>query len=105
MHVSNDNTASKGLRGWWASPPRSGRRRVISPWEYRRIVLAGTFAVLARQKTVEVTDVGIAVALGVLLDTLLVRTMLVPATLLALDQRAWWPIRRAGRRPRWGDGS
>ena len=68
-------------------------------------MLAGTFAVLARQKTVEVTDVGIAVALGVMLDTLLVRTMLVPATLLALDQRAWWPIRRAGRRPRWGDES
>ena len=105
MHAPNDNTAPKGPRGWWASPPRSGMRRVISPWEHRRIVLARTFAVLARQKTVEVTAVGIAVALGVLLDTLLVRTMLVPATLLALDERAWRPIRRAGRRPRWGDGS
>jgi hypothetical protein len=105
MHVSNENTASKGLRGWWASPPRSGRQRVISPWEYRRIVLAGTFAALARQKTVGVTGVGIAVALGVLLDTVLVRTMLVLATLLTLAERAWWPTRRAGRRPRWGDGS
>jgi putative drug exporter of the RND superfamily len=64
-------------------------------------VLAGTSAALARQKTVEVTEVGIAVALGVLL----VRTMLVPATLLALDERAWLPARRGGRRPTWGDGA
>jgi putative drug exporter of the RND superfamily len=69
------------------------------------IVLAGTFAALAGQKTVEVTAVGIAVGLGVLLDTLLVRTMLVPATLLALDDRAWWPTGRGGRQPTWGDGS
>ena len=62
------------------------------------IVLAGTFAALALQNTVNVTEIGIAVALGVLLDTLLVRTMLVPATLLALDDRAWWPSWR-GRRP------
>ena len=67
------------------------------------IVLAGTSA-LARQKTVEVTEVGIAVALGILLDTLLVRTMLVPAALLALDERAKWPTRRGGRQPKWGDG-
>ena len=69
------------------------------------IVLAGTSAALVRQKTVEVTGVGIAGALGVLLDTVLVRTMLVPATLFALAERAWWPTRRGGRRPRWGDGS
>jgi putative drug exporter of the RND superfamily len=69
------------------------------------IVLAGTSAALARQETVEVTEVGMAVALGVLLDTLLVRTMLVPATLLALDERAWLPARRGGRRPTWGDGA
>jgi RND superfamily putative drug exporter len=68
-------------------------------------VLAGTFAALARQKTVEVTAVASAVALGVLPDTFLVRTMLVPATLLALDERAWWPSGRGGRRPKWGDGS
>ena len=33
MYAPNDNTAPKGLRGWWAAPPRSGMRRMISPWE------------------------------------------------------------------------
>ena len=37
MHAPDDNTAPKGLRGWWASPPRSGMRRIISPWEYRHL--------------------------------------------------------------------
>jgi hypothetical protein len=37
MHALNDNTAPKGLRGWWASPPRSGMRRMIWPWEYRHL--------------------------------------------------------------------
>ena len=37
MYAQNDNTAPKGLRGWWASPPRSGLRRMIAPWEYRHL--------------------------------------------------------------------
>jgi hypothetical protein len=37
MNAPNDNTAPKGLRGWWASPPRSGMQRIISPWEYRHL--------------------------------------------------------------------
>jgi hypothetical protein len=37
MYAQNDNTARKGLRGWWASPPRSGPRRLIAPWEYRHL--------------------------------------------------------------------
>jgi hypothetical protein len=37
MYAPNDDTALKGLRGWWASPPRSGLRRIISPWEYRHL--------------------------------------------------------------------
>ena len=57
MNAPDDNTAPKGLRGWWASPPRSGMHRIISPWEYRHpravarvrmaagIVLAGLGAV------------------------------------------------------------
>lgn len=36
MNTSND-TAPEGLRGWWASPPRSGVRRIIAPWEYRHL--------------------------------------------------------------------
>ena len=37
MYAPNGNTAPKGLRGWWASPPRSGLQRIISPWEYRHL--------------------------------------------------------------------
>jgi hypothetical protein len=37
MNAPNDNTAPKGLRGWWASPPRSGLQRIIAPWEYRHL--------------------------------------------------------------------
>jgi RND superfamily putative drug exporter len=33
------------------------------------------------------------VAIGVLLDTLLVRTVLVPAALLTIGERVWWPTR------------
>jgi NhaP-type Na+/H+ or K+/H+ antiporter len=37
MNAPSDNTAPKGLRGWWASPPRSGMRRIIVPFEYRHL--------------------------------------------------------------------
>ncbi|MBV9607831.1 MAG: hypothetical protein JO027_22140 [Solirubrobacterales bacterium] len=37
MPEPNDHTASKGLRAWWASPPRSGLRLIIAPWEYRHL--------------------------------------------------------------------
>jgi RND superfamily putative drug exporter len=60
------------------------------------IVMAGTFAALAQLPDVSVAEVGIAVALGVLLDTLLVRTVLVPASLLIIGERVWWPSRLAG---------
>jgi hypothetical protein len=30
-------SAPKGLRGWWMTPPRTGIRRIISPWEYRHL--------------------------------------------------------------------
>ena len=37
MNAPNDYTAAKGLRGWWASPPRPGSHRLINPWEYRHL--------------------------------------------------------------------
>ena len=39
MNAPSDSTAPEGRQGWWASPPRSGMRRVISPWEYRHLRL------------------------------------------------------------------
>jgi hypothetical protein len=41
MNAPNGNTAAKGLRGWWASPPRRGMQRLIVPYEYRHLRLFG----------------------------------------------------------------
>jgi hypothetical protein len=41
MNTANENAARKGLRGWWASPPRPGMQRVINPWEYRHLRVFG----------------------------------------------------------------
>ena len=41
MNEPNDNTAAKGLRGRWQSPPRPGLQRLISPWEYRHLRVSG----------------------------------------------------------------
>jgi RND superfamily putative drug exporter len=54
-------------------------------------VLAGTFAVLGTLPLVEFTEIGVAVALGVLLDTIVVRSVLVTALTMDLDRRIWWP--------------
>ena len=37
MNASNPSTPRDRLRQWWASPPRTGLRRIISPWEYRHL--------------------------------------------------------------------
>jgi putative drug exporter of the RND superfamily len=55
------------------------------------VVLAGTFAVLGVLPLVPLAQIGFAVAFGVLLDTVIVRSLLVPALTLQLDQRTWWP--------------
>ena len=61
------------------------------------IVLAGTFSVLAVLPLVALTQIGITVALGVLLDTFVVRSILVPALTFSIDEKTWWPS-RLGRR-------
>jgi RND superfamily putative drug exporter len=55
------------------------------------IVLAGTFSALASLPLVAFAEVGLVIAFGVLLDTFLVRTVLVPALVMDLDKRVWWP--------------
>jgi putative drug exporter of the RND superfamily len=55
------------------------------------IVLAGTFSVLAVLPLTFLTEIGFVVAFGVLLDTFLVRSVLVPAIGLSLGDKFWWP--------------
>jgi RND superfamily putative drug exporter len=62
-------------------------------------VLAATFCVLAVLPLVEMLQMGLVVALGVLLDTLVVRTLLVPALAIAVGRRVWWPGRLARALP------
>ncbi len=55
------------------------------------IVLAGTFSVLAVLPLTFLTELGFVVAFGVLLDTFLVRSVLVPAAALTVGDKFWWP--------------
>ncbi|WP_233412028.1 MMPL family transporter [Nucisporomicrobium flavum] len=57
------------------------------------ILLAAVFAVLGVLPIITLTQIGVIVGLGVLLDTLLVRTVLVPALATLLGDRFWWPVR------------
>ena len=57
------------------------------------IVLAATFLVLGSLPLVFLAELGVAVALGVMLDTLIVRSVLVTALNLDLGGRIWWPSR------------
>jgi len=61
-------------------------------------VLAGTFAMLGTLPLVIFTEIGFAVALGVLLDTIIVRSVLVTALTLDLGRWMWWPSPLARRR-------
>ena len=62
------------------------------------IVLASTFSALAVLPILFLAQIAFIVAFGVLLDTLVVRSLLVPAVSYDLGERVWWPfgLRRAG---------
>jgi putative drug exporter of the RND superfamily len=55
------------------------------------LVLAATFLVLGTMPLVAFVEIGVAVALGVMLDTLVVRSVLVTALNLDLGSKIWWP--------------
>lgn len=65
------------------------------------IVLAATFAVIGSMPMVTMAQLGILVGIGVLLDTFLVRTVLVPSLALDIGARLWWPSRLGRERPRY----
>jgi RND superfamily putative drug exporter len=60
------------------------------------IILAGTFAALTVAPLQVLQQVGLTVALGVLIDTLIVRSLLIPALTALIGERAWWPSHRRG---------
>ncbi len=57
------------------------------------LILAGTFATLTLLPLEELVQIGATVAVGVLLDTFVVRALLIPAITYRLGGRAWWPGR------------
>ncbi|MEV7603575.1 MMPL family transporter [Kitasatospora sp. NPDC089797] len=69
------------------------------------IVLAATFAALAVVPMVSMAQQAFIVGFGVLLDTMLVRSLLVPALTLELDRRVWWPSRAGLKRSATGSGT
>ena len=60
------------------------------------IILAGTFSVLMTLPVTFTFDLGFMVALGILLDTFVVRTIMVPAAVELIGDKIWWPS-TAGR--------
>jgi RND superfamily putative drug exporter len=65
------------------------------------IILAGTFSVLMTLPVTFTFDLGFMVALGILLDTFIVRTIMVPAAVELIGDKIWWPsTAKAGGRLR-----
>jgi RND superfamily putative drug exporter len=58
------------------------------------ILLAAVFAVLGVLPLITLTQIGIIVCIGVLLDTLLVRTVVVPALTFITGEKFWWPSKK-----------
>ena len=85
-----------------AHGPREGMLRALAATggviTSAGILLAAVFAVLGVLPLVVLAQLGVVICVGVLLDTLVVRTVLVPAIALVLGDRFWWP-RRVGRTP------
>ncbi|WP_422742592.1 MMPL family transporter [Mycobacterium sp. WMMD1722] len=61
------------------------------------IVLAAVFCVLGVLPLIVLTQLGIIVGLGILLDTFLVRTVIIPALFTLIGPKIWWPALRADR--------
>ena len=82
-----EETVSTGTR----RAARIGLRTTGAVITSAGLVLAGTFSVLAALPLTGLAEIGIAVGLGVLLDTFIVRSILVTALTLDIGRWMWWP--------------
>ncbi|HKY57909.1 MAG TPA: MMPL family transporter, partial [Aeromicrobium sp.] len=55
------------------------------------VIFAATFVALLSSPVAALAQIGFAVAAGLMLDTLVVRSMVVPACAALLEDRNWWP--------------
>jgi len=93
-------TARQALEAAYEGPMRSGLARgELRELDPRLVAHAYAHLLAAFAGRVGV-ELGIGVALGVLLDTILVRALLVPGATLQLGRAAWWPTRMGASSPR-----
>lgn len=86
---SRDRTMAEAMR---VAVPRAGRAISVAG-----LALAGSFAMLALVPIAPFREFAVAIGLGIVIDTFVVRPLLVPALLTTLGDRSWWPSKR-GRR-------
>ncbi len=83
---SKDRNVSDAVR---AAVPRASHAISIAG-----IALAASFATLAIVPIAPFREFAVAIAIGVIIDTFIVRTLLIPAVFTTLGSRSWWPSRR-----------
>ncbi|WP_257002312.1 MMPL family transporter [Streptomyces sp. WZ.A104] len=93
---------SEAVRHGTAAGVRTGLETTSGVISAAGLILAATFATLTVMPLLYLAQIGCIVAIGILIDTLLVRLFLVPALILDLGRRAWWPTFLPGDRPRTG---
>src|ERR1035437_1439687 len=69
---------------WWTRPARASSSR-------RPMFFAGTFAAMVSSPVLNIAETGFAITFGLLLDTFIVRSFVVPAVALLLGKWNWWP--------------
>ncbi len=69
------------------------------------LILAGTFSVLMTLPVTFAFDIGFMVAVGILLDTFIVRTIMVPAAVELIGDTVWWPSSPSGGTRVFGDAA
>jgi putative drug exporter of the RND superfamily len=63
------------------------------------LVMVSVFALFAAQSMVEMKQMGVGLAVAILIDATVVRLVLLPSILVLLGNRAWWPRRTRGDEP------